>query len=254
MVNAETMVDVPCDGTTVGEIVMRGNVTMTGYLDDAKATEKAFKGGWFRSGDLAVMHPDGYIEIKDRDKDIIISGGENISVGLMRILGRNIREWEGRLFEESSAKGRLDHFLTLDFQSVEVENCILSHPKVLECCVIASPDDFWGERPKAFVVLKPDALEHEALDPGQMEREIVEWCRARLANYKCPSRVELERELPKVSFFVVLDSGGEKLILGSSFGGNRPEQGKCKSLSCVSANGRARPRAVNWFRKRTCSI
>ena len=81
--------------------------------------------------------------------------------------------------------------------SMIFSDVVLSHPKVLECCVIAVPDDFWGERPKAFVVLKPEALEHEAAEPGGIEREIMEWCRARLANFKCPSRVELEMELPK---------------------------------------------------------
>jgi fatty-acyl-CoA synthase len=108
--------DVPADGVTQGEIAMRGNGLMLGYLDDPEATERACAGGWFRSGDGAVMHPDGYIEIRDRLKDVIISGGENIS-------------------------------------SVEVEQVIVRHPSVLEAAVIGIPDERWGERPKAFVTL-----------------------------------------------------------------------------------------------------
>jgi len=110
--------DVPADGTTQGEIVMRGNNVMKGYYDDTAATEKAFAGGWFHSGDIAVRHPDGYVEILDRAKDVIISGGENIS-------------------------------------TVQVEKAIAEHPAVLECAVVSSPDPKWGEVPKAYVTLKP---------------------------------------------------------------------------------------------------
>jgi fatty-acyl-CoA synthase len=110
------MKDVPRDGQTMGEVVMRGNNVMTGYLDDPGATAAAFDGGWFHSGDIGVMHPDGYIEIRDRKKDIIISGGENIS-------------------------------------TIEVEQVVSAHPAVLECAVVAVPDPKWGERPKAFVTL-----------------------------------------------------------------------------------------------------
>jgi fatty-acyl-CoA synthase len=110
------MKDVPRDGQTMGEVVMRGNNVMTGYLDDPGATAAAFDGGWFHSGDIGVMHPDGYIEIRDRKKDIIISGGENIS-------------------------------------TIEIEQVISAHPAVLECAVVAVPDPKWGERPKAFVTL-----------------------------------------------------------------------------------------------------
>ncbi|KAK9948270.1 hypothetical protein M0R45_003854 [Rubus argutus] len=112
-----TMESVPHDGRTMGEIMFRGNTVMIGYLKDLKATEEAFKGGWFRSGDLAVKHPDNYIEIKDRLKDIIISGGENIS-------------------------------------TVEVETILFSHPAVLEAAVVARPDNHWGQTPCAFVKLK----------------------------------------------------------------------------------------------------
>ena len=119
--------DVPADGETMGEVVMRGNNVMKGYFADEEATAEAFRGGWFHSGDLAVMHPDGYIEIRDRAKDIIISGGENIS-------------------------------------TVEVEKVLVSHPDVLEAAVVAMPDEKWGERPKAFVSLRAgSALTEEAL-------------------------------------------------------------------------------------------
>jgi acyl-CoA synthetase (AMP-forming)/AMP-acid ligase II len=114
------MNDVLRDGTTMGEVVMRGNNVMRGYLDDEAATAKAFAGGWFHSGDLAVWHPDGTIELRDRGKDIIISGGENIS-------------------------------------SIEVEQAIAAHPAVLECAVIGIPHPHWGERPKAFVTLNEGA-------------------------------------------------------------------------------------------------
>ena len=113
----QAMADVPADASTMGEIVMRGNNVMTGYYLDPAATAEAFRGGWFHSGDLGVMHPDGYIELRDRIKDIVISGGENIS-------------------------------------TVEVEQALMSHPAVLEAAVIGVPDDKWGERPKAFVVFR----------------------------------------------------------------------------------------------------
>ncbi len=114
----ETLEPVPADGETMGEIFMQGNIVMKGYLKNPDATDKAFKGGWFASGDLGVMHPDGYIALKDRSKDIIISGGENIS-------------------------------------SVEVEGILYKHPAVMEAAVVARPDDKWGETPCAFVELKP---------------------------------------------------------------------------------------------------
>ena len=114
------MTDVPQDGKTMGEVVMRGNNVMSGYFGDEAATEKAFRGGWFHSGDLAAWHPDGNIELRDRSKDIIISGGENIS-------------------------------------SIEVEQTICAHPAVLECAVIGLPHERWGERPKAFVTLNNGA-------------------------------------------------------------------------------------------------
>ncbi|MCE8515701.1 acyl-CoA synthetase [Ruegeria pomeroyi] len=114
----DTLEPVPADGETMGEIFMQGNVVMKGYLKNPDATDKSFRGGWFASGDLGVMHPDGYIALKDRSKDIIISGGENIS-------------------------------------SVEVEDVLYKHPAVMEAAVVARPDEKWGETPCAFVELKP---------------------------------------------------------------------------------------------------
>jgi fatty-acyl-CoA synthase len=115
-----TLVPVPADGATTGELMLRGNTVMMGYLKNPTATAEAFAGGWFHTGDLAVMHPDFYVEIKDRAKDIIISGGENIS-------------------------------------SLEVEEVLYKHPAVMEAAVVARPDATWGETPQAFVTLKPDA-------------------------------------------------------------------------------------------------
>jgi fatty-acyl-CoA synthase len=116
---------VPCDGVTIGELAMRGNVIMKGYLKNPKATEEAFRNGWFLTGDLGVMHPDSYVEIKDRSKDIIISGGENIS-------------------------------------SLEVEEVLYRHPAIREAAVVAKPDEKWGEIPCAFLVLKDGAELSEA--------------------------------------------------------------------------------------------
>jgi len=118
VLNPKTMKPVPADGETIGEVMMRGNIVMRGYLNNSKATEEAFKGGWFHTGDLGVIYPDGYIQLKDRSKDIIISGGENIS-------------------------------------SIEVENAIAKHPDVMFVAVVARPDAKWGEHPCAFVELKP---------------------------------------------------------------------------------------------------
>jgi fatty-acyl-CoA synthase len=149
----EAMRDVPADGETLGEVVMRGNVVMKGYYRNEEATSTAFSGGWFHSGDVGVMHPDGSLELRDRKKDIIISGGENIS-------------------------------------TIEVEQAVVSHPAVLECAVIAVPDERWGEVPKAFVTLKT----------GQelTADELVAHCRTRLPGFKVPKQVEFG-DLPKTS-------------------------------------------------------
>jgi len=124
VMDPETMTPVPADGETMGEIMFRGNVVMKGYLKNPTATEKAFDGGWYHSGDLAVKHPDGYVQIRDRSKDIIISGGENIS-------------------------------------SIEVEDTLYRHPGVALVAVVAKPDEKWGETPCAFVELKPGATATE---------------------------------------------------------------------------------------------
>src|SRR5207244_9332547 len=116
----KTLTPVPADGKTLGEIMLRGNTVMLGYLKDKAATEAALTGGWFHTGDLAVQHPDGYIEIKDRSKDIIISGGENIS-------------------------------------SIEIEEALYRNPQIIEAAVVARPDPVWGETPCAFITLKPGA-------------------------------------------------------------------------------------------------
>ena len=149
----ETLEEVPRDGETIGELMLRGNTVMRGYLKNPDASEAAFRGGWFHTGDLGVLHPDGYIEVKDRSKDIIISGGENIS-------------------------------------SLEVEEALYRHPKVLEAAVVAQPDEKWGESPCAFVTLKP------GLDCSA--EEIIAHCRDAMAHYKAPHSVVFG-ELPKTS-------------------------------------------------------
>jgi fatty-acyl-CoA synthase len=123
----DTMQDVPADGFTIGELMLRSNTIMKGYLKNPAASGDAFAGGWFHTGDLAVMHPDGYVEIKDRSKDIIISGGENIS-------------------------------------SIEVEEVLYRHPQIMEAAVVARPDATWGETPCAFVTLKPEAADISAAE------------------------------------------------------------------------------------------
>ncbi|HKP18852.1 MAG TPA: acyl--CoA ligase family protein [Gaiellaceae bacterium] len=149
----EGMNDVPADGATMGEVVMRGNNVMKGYFADEAATAEAFRGGWFHSGDLGVMHPDGYVELRDRAKDIIISGGENIS-------------------------------------TIEVERALVRHPDVLEAAVVAMPHEKWGERPKAFVALRPGAT--------LTEEELIAFARESLPGFKAPDEVEFG-ELPKTS-------------------------------------------------------
>ena len=149
-----TLAPVPADGVTMGELMLRGNTVMMGYLKNPVATEEVFAGGWFHTGDLAVQHSDGYVEIKDRAKDIIISGGENIS-------------------------------------SLEIEEVLYRHPAVMEAAVVAQPDERWGETPHAFITLKPGVLTVTAAD-------IIAWCRAHLAHYKCPRHVTFAL-LPKTS-------------------------------------------------------
>jgi len=144
--------DVPSDGVTVGEIVMRGNTVMKGYDRDEAATATAFAGGWFHSGDLGVRHPDGYVQLVDRAKDVIISGGENIS-------------------------------------SVELEHTLLSHPAVADVAVIGVPDDQWGERPKAYVVLRAEMV--------ATEEELIAHVKSKIAGYKAPKMVAFVDALPR---------------------------------------------------------
>jgi fatty-acyl-CoA synthase len=120
VMDPDTMTTVPADGITLGEVMFRGNIVMKGYLKNPAATQEAFAGGWFHSGDLGVLHPDGYIQLKDRSKDIIISGGENIS-------------------------------------SIEVEDALYKHPAVAACAVVGKADAKWGETPVAFIELKSGA-------------------------------------------------------------------------------------------------
>ena len=148
-----TLKPVPADAATMGEVFYRGNLVMKGYLKNPTASAEAFAGGWFHTGDLGVLHPDGYIELKDRSKDVIISGGENIS-------------------------------------TIEVEGVLYQHPAVMEAAVVARPDEKWGETPCAFVTIRPGSETTEA--------EIVEFCRGRLAHFKCP-RTVVFGPLPKTS-------------------------------------------------------
>jgi len=144
--------DVPRDGQSIGEIVARGDGVTEGYWRQPEASADALRGGWFHTGDMATLNEDGYLLIVDRKKDIIVSGGENIS-------------------------------------SLELEKAILAHPAVLEVAVIPVPDEKWGEVPRALVVLKPNATTTES--------ELIEFCRSRLAHYKCPRAAEFVDTLPK---------------------------------------------------------
>ncbi|NMO04663.1 AMP-binding protein [Gordonia sp. TBRC 11910] len=152
--SGDRLIDVAADGVEMGEIVMRGNVVMSGYYDDPERTDEAFAGGWFHSGDLGVMHPDGYVQLLDRAKDVVISGGENIS-------------------------------------TIEVEQALVSHPAVLDVAVIGVPDDKWGERPKAYVVLTAGAEAGEA--------DLIGHVKSKIASYKSPREIEFVDELPKTS-------------------------------------------------------
>ncbi|KAJ3692912.1 hypothetical protein LUZ60_012007 [Juncus effusus] len=157
--NIETMESVPRDGITQGEICLRGSNIMKGYFNNKKETQKAFKNGWFLTGDVGVMHPDGYIEIKDRSKDVIISGGENIS-------------------------------------SVEVEAVLYRHQMVLEAAVVAMPHEKWGETPCAFIALRKEyAFPNAEIEEG----DIIEYCRDKLSHFMVPRKVVFIEELPKTS-------------------------------------------------------
>ncbi|XVE72012.1 hypothetical protein DITRI_Ditri11bG0004400 [Diplodiscus trichospermus] len=157
--NIETMTSVPHDGKTMGEIVLRGSSIMKGYLKDQEATSKAFKNGWFLTGDVGVIHPDGYLEIKDRSKDVIISGGENIS-------------------------------------SVELESVLYRHPRVLEAAVVAMPHRRWGESPCAFIAVRENA---GGQTDDVKESDIISYCRKNLPHFMVPKKVEFLPQLPKTS-------------------------------------------------------
>ncbi|KAK3026129.1 hypothetical protein RJ639_042572 [Escallonia herrerae] len=157
VVDPDSGASVKRDGLTLGEIVLRGGCVMLGYLKDPEGTAQCMRdNGWFYTGDVGVMHPDGYMEIKDRSKDVIISGGENLS-------------------------------------SVEVESVLYSHPATNEAAVVARQDEFWGETPCAFVSLKA------GMDRKPTEKEMMEFCRARLPHYMVPKTVVFKEELPKTS-------------------------------------------------------
>jgi len=148
------MRDIRRDGQSLGEVVMRGATVMKGYYKEPEATARDFRGGWFHSGDLAVVHPDGYIELRDRLRDIIVVGGDNVSAN-------------------------------------ELEQTLALHPAVAEVAVVGVPHERWGETPKAFVVLKEGAQ----VKP----RQLIHFCRERLAVFKCPSAIQFVTSLPKTS-------------------------------------------------------
>lgn len=171
----QDIVDVPKDGKTIGEVVTRGNIVMKEYFRDPEATRKAFRGGHFNSGDLAVMHPDGVIAIMDRSKDIIISGGENAS-------------------------------------SLAIEQELANHPHVLEVSVVARPHVIWGERPMAFVILRPEFVSKWATDHVGFEVELKRHARERLPGFACPEWVQVVEELPKTSTGKILKSSLRKMV------------------------------------------
>jgi len=158
--NPETLEATPKDGTTVGEIMMRGNVVMKGYFKNEKETSKAFAGGWFRTGDLAVRYPDNYVKIMDRSKDIIISGGENVS-------------------------------------SQEVESILFKHGRVSNAAVVAKPDEKWGEVPCAFIEVS-GAVSLTSDEEKELKEDIIKHCRSYLSGFKCPKEIVFG-ELPKTN-------------------------------------------------------
>jgi fatty-acyl-CoA synthase len=178
----ENQNDVPRDGRSVGEVIARSDGVMLGYWQQPQATAEALRGGWFHTGDMATWNEDGYLLIVDRKKDIIVSGGENIS-------------------------------------SLEVEKALLAHPAVLELGVIPVPDRTWGEVPKALVVVKPGESVTEA--------ELIEFCRARLAHYKCPRSVEFVDSLPRTATGKVLKRELRKKYWQGQ-GALRPESAEAK--------------------------
>ncbi|KAG1755131.1 uncharacterized protein EDB91DRAFT_274649 [Suillus paluster] len=173
--NDEEIRDVPKDGLTVGEVLMRGNIVMKEYFRDPEATRKAFQGGHFHSGDLAVWHPDGVIQVVDRSKDLIISGGENAS-------------------------------------SLAIELELSSHPHVLEVTVVARTHPKWGERPMAFVILRPEHSSTWKDNHDDFAAELVSHARARLPGFACPEWVHIVDELPKTSTGKILKTNLRKIV------------------------------------------
>jgi len=173
--NDDTLVDVPKDGKTIGEIVTRGNIVMKEYFRDPEATRRAFRGGYFNSGDLAVMHPDGAIAIMDRSKDIIISGGENAS-------------------------------------SLAIEQELASHPHVLEVSVVARSHAKWGERPMAFVILHKHHAGTWTEKHDEFAQELKQHARTRLPGFACPEWVLVVEELPKTSTGKILKTDLRKIV------------------------------------------
>ena len=205
VIDPETMRSVPADGETMGEVMFRGNVVMKGYLKNKASTDAAFAGGWFHSGDLGVKHPDGYVQLRDRSKDIIISGGENIS-------------------------------------SIEVEDALFQHPAVQLAAVVARPDEKWGETPCAFVELKPG---HN----GDAKTELIDWCRERLARYKCPRACRVRRnseDVDRQSAEIRAARAGARLIVAASMSAPARAGPRMAGLRLRESFGR-RP---NSFRKR----
>ncbi len=170
----ETGKDVPADGHASGEVWLRSDTVMVGYWNRPDATISAIQDGWLRTGDIGTITPDGFLDIVDRMKDVIVSGGENIS-------------------------------------SIEIENALYEHPAVLECAIIAIPDDYWGERPLAFVVPK----EGDALDDAVLRQ----WCEARLSRFKIPASFRTVTELPKTGTGKI-----QKNVLRREFWGNSAKQ------------------------------
>ncbi|KAG7099364.1 hypothetical protein E1B28_001220 [Marasmius oreades] len=172
---SEKLVDVPRDGKTMGEIVTRGNLVMKEYFKDPEATKNAFRRGYFSTGDLAVMHPDGSVAVLDRSKDIIISGGENAS-------------------------------------SLAIEQELASHPDVLEVSVIARLHPKWGERPMAFVILHPQYGKRWAGREKEFEKDLIKHARGRLPGFACPEWVKVVPELPKTSTGKILKTELRKAV------------------------------------------
>jgi len=171
----EALVDVPKDGKSIGEIVTRGNIVMREYFRDQEATRKAFRGGYFNTGDLAVMHPDGTVAIMDRSKDIIISGGENAS-------------------------------------SLAIEQELASHPHILEVTVVARSHPKWGERPMAFVILHKHHAKRWHGKHDKFTEELKHHAKSRLPGFACPEWVQVVDDLPKTSTGKILKTNLRKIV------------------------------------------